>query len=37
MTPREVDQMTDAEFQAFDRYMRRENRELERQARKARR
>jgi hypothetical protein len=37
MTPRDVDQLTDAEYAAFDRYMRREIKELERQAAAARR
>lgn len=35
MTPRDVDQLTDAEYQAFDRYMRQEAKDLQRQARKA--
>ena len=37
MTPRDVDEMTDAELAGFERYMKRERRELERQAAAARR
>jgi len=37
MTPREVDELTTAEYRAFWDYLEAENRELERQARAARR
>jgi hypothetical protein len=37
MTPRDVDQMTDAELAAFERLMVREAKDAQRQARKARR
>jgi len=36
MTPRDVDQMTDAELQAFERLMIREAKDADRQLRKAR-
>lgn len=37
MTPREVDQLSTEEYQAFWEYLEADNRELERQARAARR
>jgi len=37
MTPRDVDAMTDAEFDAFDRFMRREIKAATRELAKARR
>ena len=37
MTPRDVDQMTDAELAAFERLMIREGRDAERQLREAKR
>jgi hypothetical protein len=37
MTPRDVDQLTDVEFAAFERYRIREGKEAERQARAAKR